>query len=42
MAIIKAVKNSHSSVKHIINYVTKKENVAQQIKVPISCTKMSN
>lgn len=25
MAIIKAVKNSHSSVKHIINYVTKKE-----------------
>lgn len=25
MAIIKAVKNSHSSIKHIINYVTKKE-----------------
>lgn len=25
MAIIKAVKNSHSSVKHIIDYVTKKE-----------------
>lgn len=25
MAIIKAVKNSHSDIKHIINYVTKKE-----------------
>lgn len=25
MAIIKAVKNSHSNIKHIINYVTKKE-----------------
>lgn len=25
MAIIKSVKNSHSSIKHIINYVTKKE-----------------
>lgn len=25
MAIIKAVKNSHSGIKHIINYVTKKE-----------------
>ncbi len=25
MAIIKCVKNSHSDIKHIINYVTKKE-----------------
>lgn len=25
MAIIKSVKNSHSDIKHIINYVTKKE-----------------
>ena len=25
MAIIKSVKNSHSSIKHIINYITKDE-----------------
>ena len=25
MAIVKAIKNSHSDIKHIINYVTKKE-----------------
>lgn len=30
MAIIKAVKNSHSSIKHIINYVTKKEKTIEK------------
>ncbi len=30
MAIIKSVKNSHSSIKHIINYITKKRKLLRK------------